>query len=188
MPPIFVLTPFLRRVSDGKFFRAAFPIFFRTCAALAALEALYGSYLLWRSVSREMGFNGFLALALTQLLLLALGFAAVNVLWVRAADAEEVGAGDGVATAMVGLGLRATGEILAAAQVLGGVAIAVLGWLNEGWAAQRIFGPLWLARPADGVLAIILGLLYGFAALALGHFAAELAESLPAIERNTRRK
>ena len=89
---------------------------------------------------------------------------------------------------MVAIALRAAGEVLGAAQVLGGLAIALLGWLNEGWAAQRIFGPLWLARPADGLLAIVLGFGYGFAVLALFHFAAEQASALTAVERNTRRK
>jgi hypothetical protein len=187
MPPILVFTPFLRRISDGKFFRSAFPIFFRGCAVLAALGALYGSYLLWRTVNREMGFNGFLALALTQLLLLALGLVAVNVLLVRAEDAKAVKETEGIVTPMVAIALRALGEVLGAAQVIGGVAIAVLGWLNEGWAAQRIFGPFWLAKPTDGVLAILLGFLYGFAVLAFFYFVAEQASALWAVERNTRR-
>jgi hypothetical protein len=175
MPPILVFTPFLRRVSDGSFFRAAFPIFFQGCAALAALGSLYGSYLLWRTVNREMAFNGFLALALTQLLLLLLGLVAVNVLLVRAEDARAVTQLEGIVTPMVAIALRAAGEVLGAAQVIGGVAIAVLGWLNEGWAAQRIFGPFWLARSTDGLLAIVLGLGYGFAVLAFFYFIAELA-------------
>jgi hypothetical protein len=187
MPAILLFTPFLRRVSDGKFFRAAFPIFFRGCAGLAALGALYGSYLLWRTVTREMGFNGFLALVLTQLLLLALGLVAVNVLWLRAEDAEAVTPAEGIVTSMVAIALRALGEVLGAAQVIGGVAIAVLGWLNEGWAAQRIFGPFWVARPTDGLLAIVLGFVNGFAVLAIGYFVAEQASALVAVERNTRR-
>jgi hypothetical protein len=187
MPAILIFTPFLRRISDGKFFRAAFPIFFRGCAALAALGALYGSYLLWRTVTREMAFNGFLALALTQLLLLALGLVAVNVLWLRAEDAEAVTQAEGIVTPMVAIALRALGEVLGAAQVIGGVAIAVLGWLNEGWAAQRIFGPFWLAKPTDGLLAIVLGFVYGFAVLALFYCVAELASAVLAVERNTRR-
>ncbi len=187
MPPFLVLTPFLRRVGDGKFFRAAFPVFFRGCAVLSALGALYGSYLLWRTVSREMAFNGFLALALTQLLVLALGLVAVNVLWLRAEDAEAVTEAEGIVTPMVAIALRALGEVLGAAQVIGGVAIALLGWLNEGWAAQRIFGPFWLARPTDGLLAIALGFGYGFAVLAFFYFIAEQASALWAVERNTRR-
>jgi hypothetical protein len=187
MPAILIFTPFLRRISDGKFFRAAFPNFFRGCAALAALGALYGSYLLWRTVTREMAFNGFLALALTQLLLLALGLVAVNVLWLRAEDAEAVTQAEGIVTPMVAIALRALGEVLGAAQVIGGVAIAVLGWLNEGWAAQRIFGPFWLARPTDGLLAIVLGFVYGFAVLALCYCIAELVSAVVAVERNTRR-
>jgi hypothetical protein len=51
-----------RRVSDGSFFRVAFTLALRAGTALSALGAPYGSYLLWRSVSRDMGFNGFLAL------------------------------------------------------------------------------------------------------------------------------
>jgi hypothetical protein len=187
MPAILLFTPFLRRLGDGKFFRAAFPIFFRACAALAALGALYGSYLLWHSVTREMGFNGFLALALTQLLLLALGLLAVNVLWLGAEEAEGVPQAEGHVTPMVAIALRAVGAVLGAAQVLGGVAIALLGWLGQGWAAQRIFGPFWVARPSDGVLAILMGFGYGFAVLALFHVAAELASALWSMDRNTRR-
>jgi hypothetical protein len=134
-----------------------------------------------------MAFNGFLALALTQLLVLALGLVAVNVLWLRAEDAEAVTEAEGIVTPMVAIALRALGEVLGAAQVIGGVAIALLGWLNEGWAAQRIFGPFWLARPTDGLLAIALGFGYGFAVLAIFYFIAEQASALWAVERNTRR-
>lgn len=187
MPPIFVLTPLLRRVGDGTFFRAAFPLAFRAAAVLSALGALYGSYLLWRSVSRDMTFNGFLALLLTQLMLLALGLATVNILWVRAADAEALPPAEGAVTPVFAIALRALGEVLGVSQALNGIAIALLGWLNEGWAARRIFGPLSLSGTADGVLAIVSGFGLGFVLLALCYFVAEQASALWAVERNTRR-
>lgn len=187
MPPIFVLTPLLRRLSDGSFFRTAFPIFLRACAVLGAVGALYGSYLLWKSASGGEGFNFFLALLLAQLLILALGLIAVSVFWARAGDCEALPEAGGSVTPAVAVALRAWGEALAAAQVLGGVAIALLGWLGQPYVAARIFGPTWLAPGTSGVVAILSGCFSGFVLLAGSYFVAEQATARWATERNTRR-
>ncbi len=188
MPPFLVLTPFLRRLSDGTFFRTAFPVFLRGCAALSAVAALYGSYLLWKGPSGGEGFNFFLALLLAQLLILALGLTALNVFWVRAADCDDLPEAGGSVTPAVAVSLRAFGEVAAAAQVLGGLAIAVLGWLGQPYVAARIFGPVWMAPGSSGVVAILSGLGYGFVLLAGCYFLAEQSTARWAMERNTRKK
>jgi hypothetical protein len=187
MPPFLVLTPSLRRLSDGSFFRTAFPAFLRGCAVLGVVAALYGSYLLWKGPSGGEGFNFFLALLLAQLLILALGFTAFNVFWVRAADCDELPEAGGSVTPAVAVALRAFSEVAAAAQVLGGLAIAVLGWLGQPWVAARIFGPIWMAPGSSGVAAILWGCAYGFVLLAGGYFVAEQVTAWWATERNTRR-
>jgi len=55
---------------------------------------------------------------------------AVNVLWVRAEDAKAVTQAEGILAPMVAIALRALGEVLGAAQVIGGAAIAL-------WAVER---------------------------------------------------
>ena len=188
MPPFLVLTPSLRRLSDGSFFRTAFPVFLRGCAVLGLVAALYGSYLLWKGPSGGEGFNFFLALLLAQLLILALGLTALNVFWVRAADCDDLPEAGGSVTPAVAVSIRAFGEVAAAAQVLGGLAIAVMGWLGQPYVAARIFGPVWMAPGSSGVVAILSGWAYGFVLLAGSYFVAELATALWATERNTRKK
>ena len=133
------------------------------------------------------GFNFFLALLLAQLLILALGLTALNVFWVRAADCDDLPEAGGSVTPAVAVSIRAFGEVAAAAQVLGGLAIAVMGWLGQPYVAARIFGPVWMAPGSSGVVAILSGCAYGFVLLAGSYFVAEQATAWWATERNTRR-
>jgi len=93
MEPILILRPYLRKMSDGNFFRTLFAWVLRVKAGLTVIGILYASVKLEGLVRGEHApASLYLGLLIVQLALLVLAIIIVNILLIRA---EDIGAAFG---------------------------------------------------------------------------------------------
>jgi hypothetical protein len=189
MDKILVLKPVLKKISEGSIFRLLFAWAMRIEAALTVLGVLYGSVKLWGLV-RGGGApaSAYFGLLIVQIALLVLGFVTVNILLVRAEDIERqpVGA-DYIVTPIVVIFQKTLGEIGAAVYAILGVAGGLFIWISGGEIPLPIPGLSGGDGFTGGLIAMILGLTFGFAILAFSYFVAELTGAVVDIARNTKK-
>jgi hypothetical protein len=178
MERFFILIPFIERLSEGDVLKKALGWAFRALAFAAPFAALYASVAMWAS---GMGGMYFLTALLTQLALLAVGYAAMNALWARATEAFGVG-GSRPIGALFAAVLKAAGESAALTFALSGLVSLFSLWFGGAMLTETMainFPPMRLVLAgegfAGGLLSLVIGLAWAFAAAFASYFLAELA-------------
>ncbi len=190
MEKFLLLKPVLTLISQGKFFAKVFTWFLRLLACLILIGFLFGSYKLWYPLSFGFDAKIFFANLFLQILLIALVYAVINILWYRSVDIDNLPQSPDYAVIPLGvIFIKMIGEIMAVFYALGGLAAGIGIWI-VGNVPMGIPGLTILAGGGGfmgGLTTIIGGPILGFLLLSLFYFIAEQIGVFVDIARNTKR-
>ena len=182
--------PWLKKISEGSFFRNVFVWFLRLIACFQVIALLGISYKMWSLLS--MGFQGklFFVILLIQLLVILLTYLVITVLLSRADDIAAIPVGnDYIVIPIFVIVTKMTGEIFAVFYTVIGIAAALAIWIVGGMPMDIPGASLFSGNSgfAGGLIALITGPVLGFIVLSLSYFIAEQLGVLVDIARNTRK-
>jgi hypothetical protein len=197
MDKFLVLKPFLKMISQGKFFSLIFTWVLRVFAGLTVIGFLFGSYTLWYTIINAIGpmetsmaIRFIIATLFLQIILAAMVYAVINILWFRSVDIEALPqATDYIVIPVMVVFIKMTGETIAVFYALAGIAAGLAMWI-AGAMPMPIpgLGPLsGGAGFVGGLIAIIGGPILGFMFLSLFYFLAEQIGVFVDIAKNTKR-
>ncbi len=189
MDKFLVLKPFIRMISQGKFFDQIFAWILRILAVFAVLGFLYYSVKLWSLLSNGFHFKDFLALFLIQIVFAALAYALVNILLTRADDVSNLPKStEYFATPIFVIFVKMVGEILCVFYALVGISVGLAIWIIGGLPMLQGMGMFSGGNGfLDGLQAIIGGPLVGFLFLSLFYYIGEQVGVLVDICKNTKK-
>ena len=185
-----LLKPFLKMISEGKFFTGIFSLFLRILAVITLLGFLFITFKLWQGVASGFDVKLFFASFFIQLILIVLVFMVLNILLIRANDIYTLPlATDYIVIPIFVIVAKMLGEIMAVFYALMGIAAGLAIW---------IVGSLPMQAPgmsaisggtgfAGGAMAILGGPILGFICLSIFYFIAEQIGVFVDIARNTRK-
>ena len=182
--------PWLKKISEGSFFRNVFVWFLRLIACFQVIALLGISYKMWSLLS--MGFQGklFFVILLIQLLVILLTYLVITVLLSRADDIAAIPVGnDYIVIPIFVIVTKMAGEIFAVFYAVIGIAAAFAIWIVGGMPMDIPGASMFSGNSgfAGGLIALITGPVLGFIVLSLSYFIAEQLGVLVDIARNTRK-
>ena len=185
-----IMRPFLKMISDGKFFTKIFSWFLMILACLVLIGFLYSSYKLWYALSFGFDINRFFSNIFGEIILIALAVIIMNILLIRAADIAALPRSkDYIIIPSFVIFLKMIGEITGVFYALMGVAAGIAIWIAGAVPLSVPGFRLFFSGGgfAGGLTAVIAGPLLGFLLLCLFYFIAEQVGVLMDIARNTKR-
>jgi len=192
MDKILLLRPFIKMISEGKFFALFFSWVLRIQAALMVLGFLYGSFQMWSMMRGGVTFGLFVGLVIGQLLFAVLAFVLINILLVRADDINNLPLStDYFVMPIIVIFVKMTGEIIGVFYAIMGIILGFGIWIMGGsGVVPSIPGMGMFAGNSGflgGLIAIVGGPVLGFLLLSLFYFIGEQIGALVDIARNTKR-
>ena len=196
---LFITTPLLRAVSQGKFFTKVFAWILRICAVLFVIGFIYFSVRLWISFAHgaELGnsVGVFFAFLFAQLLAIPLFYIIINIFLVRANTITDLPLQTDYVVIPVAVQLvKMTGEVLATCAAIFGIFVTLALLVTGGGGGMGLldalgFGRLGMLSGASfGYFAFIAGPVIGFLMLVFFYSIGELIGALVDIARNTKKK
>ena len=182
--------PWLKKISEGSFFRNVFVWFIRIIACFQVIALLGISYKMWSLLS--MGFQAklFFVILLIQLLVILLTYLVITVFLSRADDIAAIPVGnDYIVIPIFVIVTKMAGEIFAVFYTVIGIAAAFAIWIVGGMPMDIPGASMFSGNSgfAGGLIALITGPVLGFIVLSLSYFIAEQLGVLVDIARNTRK-
>ena len=180
-----ILKPFLKLISEGKFFSKAFAILLLVVMILSAVGFVYvfiNSLGIFR-VNVVMGI-------ITELLVIVFFYILINILLVRAEDINRLEESKDYIVIPVSVVLiKMIGEIMAALTVVFGIYITFAKLLGAGAMIRSFPGAPMIGGilAQSGYWAFAAGIIAAFIVLVFFYLVAELAGVLVDIARNTRK-
>lgn len=192
MEKFLLLKPFIKMISEGKFFALFFSWVLRIQAALVVLGFLYGSFKLWSLMRGEVTFGLFVGIVIGQLLFAVLAFVLINILLVRADDINNLPLStDYFVMPIIVIFVKMTGEIIGVFYAIMGIILGFSIWIMGGSEIVPSMPGMGMFLGNSGFLggmfSIIGGPIVGFLFLSFFYFIGEQIGALVDIARNTKR-
>lgn len=186
---ILILKPILDKIADGHLFSTLFFWFLRITAGFVVLAALAISWNMWSAVPKGTPFKMFIALAVLEVFLLAIGYFVINILLLRAGDIQALPHVKSYSiTPICVILIKMMGEICGTVYAALGLAMGLAIFVG----GDAVSGMLSMLRlPGMGLLggsalfAIIGGAGMGIVTLFAFYFGAEQIGALVDVARNT---
>lgn len=185
-----IFKPYLKKMSEGNFFKTVFAWFLRIIAGLQVIGLVYASFKMWQMLSMGFEIKAFITILLTQLLVIVLVYLTVTILLSRADDIDALPLkSDYIVIPIFVVVTKMIGEMMAVFYTVMGLVAAIAIW---------IVGSIPMAMPgmsmfsgysgvAGGFMALIFGPVIGFVLLSVFYFAAEQLGVLQDIAKNTKK-
>jgi hypothetical protein len=182
--------PFLKKMSEGGFFKNVFAWFLRIIAAFEVLGLLLISLKMWQLLSTNFDVKAFIVMLLSQVLIIALVYLIITILLSRADDIAALPLkNDYIVIPIFVLVTKMIGEILAVFYTIMGLVTAIAIWIM-GSMPNIVPGTSMLCGNngvIGGFISLVSGPLFGFVLLSIFYFIAEQLGVFVDIARNTKR-
>lgn len=185
-----LLKPYLKKMSEGNFFKNVFTWFLRIIAAFQVLALLFVSFKMWQMLSMGFSFKPFIVIFFAQVLIIGLVYLAITIFLSRADDIAALPLkNDYIIIPIFVIVTKMIGELFAAFYTVMGLIVAIAIWIIGGIPVQIPGLSIFSGNSGflGGVIALITGPVVGFIMLSVFYFIAEQLGVFVDIARNTKK-